>query len=246
MAGKYPLIMEKEYAKFLLKKNQDDYNKIADTFDRTRDWIPPDFTILGKYINKKEKILDLGCGNGRFSEIVGNKADYYGVDVSEKLIEIAKEKYSNRKFVVNEPFALPFKNNFFDKIFCLAVLHHIPSKKFRKDFLREIKRVTKPGGKLILTVWDLNDNSKAKRLLLKYTFFKLIGKSKLDYKDVFYPWKNSRGEILIDRYIHVFFEKELKKLVQSVGFIVKEKGILGRSKKEKNLFLVAQKSKGSL
>ena len=51
---------------------------------------------------------------------------------------------------------------------------------------------------------------------------------------------------MIDRYIHVFFEKELKKLVQSVGFIVKEKGILGRSKKEKNLFLVAQKSKGSL
>jgi len=238
--------MKQEYAKYLLEKNQDDYNKIADTFNRTRDWIPPDFTILEKYINKKEKILDLGCGNGRFSEIVGNKADYYGVDVSEKLIKIAKEKYLDGKFTVSESLILPFENNFFDKVFCLAVLHHIPSKKFRKDFLREIKRVLKPGGKLILTVWDLNENSKAKRLLFKYTLLKLIGKSKFDRRDIFYPWKNSRGKTLIQRYVHIFSEKELERLVRSIGFIIKEKRVLKRSEKGKNIFLIAQKPEKSL
>lgn len=235
--------MKQKYAKYLLEKNQSDYNKIADTFNRTRDWIPPDFTILEKYINKGEKILDLGCGNGRFSEIVGSKADYYGVDVSEKLIEIAKKKYPNGKFAVSEPLVLPFENNFFDKIFCLAVLHHIPSKKFRRDFLKEIKRVLNPEGKLILTVWNLNDSPKAKRLLFKYTLFKLIGKSKLGSKDIFYPWKNSRAEILIHRYIHIFSEKELARLVESAELTIKGKGILERSKKEKNIFLLAQKSK---
>jgi len=109
--------------------------------------------------------------------------------------------------------------------------------------LKEIKRIIKPKGKLILTVWNLNDNLKAKRLLLKYTLFKLIGKSKLGFKDIFYPWKNSRGEILIDRYIHIFSGKELKRLIRSIGFIEKEKGILERSKKGKNIFLIAQKSK---
>ncbi len=238
--------MKQKYAKFLLEKNQSDYNKIADIFNKRRDWIPPDFTILEKYINKGERILDLGCGNGRFSEIVGNKVDYYGVDVSERLIKIAEKKYPNGKFVVIEPLILPFKNNFFDKVFCLAVLHHIPSKKFRKDFLKEIKRVLKPEGKLILTVWYLNDNQKAKRLLFKYTLFKLIGKSKLDCKDILYPWKDSRGETLIQRYVHIFSEKELEKLIQSIGFVVKEKRILERSKKGKNIFLIAQKFKKSL
>ncbi len=238
--------MKQEYAKYLLEKNRHDYNKIAESFDKKRDWIPPDFTILEQYINKGERILDLGCGNGRFKEIVGTKADYYGTDVSEKLIEIAKTRYPNGKFVVTQPLDLPFENDFFDKIFCLAVLHHIPSKKFRKDFLREIKTKLKPGGKLILIVWDLNNNPKAKQLLLKYTLLKLIGKTHLDIKDIFYPWKNSKAEILIHRYIHIFSEKELERLVQKTGFVIKEKGILQRSKKGKNIFLVAQKSERSL
>jgi len=233
--------MKGKYAKYLLRKNTEDYNKIANIFDKRRNWIPPDFTILEKYINQGERILDLGCGNGRFSEVVGSNADYYGVDVSERLIEIAKEKYPNGKFFVSEPFALPFENNFFDKVFCLAVLHHIPSKKFRKDFLKETKRILKPDGKLILTVWDLNNSPKARRLLFKYTFFKLIGKSKIDFKDIFYPWKDSRGEALIHRYIHIFSERELEKLIESIGFIIKEKGIIQRSQKGKNIFVLAEK-----
>ncbi len=238
--------MKQEYAKFLLKKNQDDYNKIANIFNKKRNWIPPDFTILEKYINTGEKILDLGCGNGRLLEIVGDKADYYGIDTSKKLIEIAREKYCSGKFSVSEPLTLSFQNDFFDKVFCLAVLHHIPSRKFRKDFLKEIKRILKPKGKLVLTVWDLNNDPKAKRFLFKYTLLKLIGKLKLDYKDIFYPWKDSKRKILTQRYIHIFSEREIEKLVQRVGFVVKEKGILERSKKGKNIFLVAQKSEKSL
>ncbi len=232
--------MKERYAKILLEKNREGYNRIAQDFNRRRDWIPPDFEILERYINQGEKILDLGCGNGRFSEIVGDKANYYGVDVSEKLVEIAKKKYPNKNFLVSQPLTLFFKNNFFDKIFCLAVLHHLPSKKNRKDFLKEIKRILKPGGLLILTVWDLSSYPKAKSLLFKYTLLKLIGKTKLDFKDIFYPWKNNEGEILIQRYIHIFSEKELKRLVKSAGFVIKEKGILQRSEKWRNIFLIAQ------
>jgi len=233
--------MKEKYAKYLLEENRNDYNKIADIFDRKRDWIPPDFTILEKYINKGERILDLGCGNGRFIEVVGKKVDYYGVDVSERLIEIAKKRYPDGKFFISQPLNLPFENNFFDKVFCLAVLHHIPSSKFRKVFLREIKRVLKPGGQVILAVWDLRENPKARRLLFKYTLLKMIGKAKIDLKDIFYPWKNSKGEIVVNRYIHIFSERELERLVRKIGFIVKEKGIFERSKKGKNIFLVAQK-----
>lgn len=234
--------MKKDYAEYLLEKTRRDYDAVADDFDKKRDYIPPDFAILQDYINSGDKILDLGCGNGRLKEVVGDKADYYGVDISGALIRIAKAKCPDGNFFVSKPLFLPFENNFFDKVFCLAVFHHIPSQAIRKEFLREIKRVLKSGGQIVLTVWDLNNNRKAKKLLFKNALLKLIGKSKLDFKDIFYPWKNSAGNVVINRYIHIFSEKELEKIIQSAGFIIKEKGILERSKKGSNIFIIAQKS----
>jgi ubiquinone/menaquinone biosynthesis C-methylase UbiE len=234
--------MKKDYAEYLLEKTRQDYDVIADDFDKKRDYIPSDFAILQDYIDSGDRVLDLGCGNGRLKEVIGNKADYHGTDVSGTLIRIAKNKYPDGKFFMSKPLSLSFENNFFDKVFCLAVFHHIPSEKIRKEFLKEISRVLKPMGKIILTVWDLNDNKKAKQLLFKNVLLKVIGKSKLDFKDIFYPWKNSAGDVVINRYIHIFSEKELEKIVESVGFIIKEKGILERSEKGKNIFIIAQKS----
>jgi len=235
--------MKKEYAEYLLERIRQDYDAIAERFDKTQDYLPPDFSILQDYIDAKDRILDLGCGNGRLKEIVGDKADYYGVDVSGSLIRIAKAKYPDGKFFVSRPLSLPFEDNFFDKVFCLAVFHHIPSLALRKEFLREVRRVLKSVGQMVLTVWDLNDSKKARRLLLKYAFLKIIGKTKFDFKDIFYPWKNSAGKVMANRYIHIFSEKELGKIVESAGFAIKEKGILERSPKSKNIFIIAQKLK---
>ncbi len=232
--------MKKNYAEYLLEKTRQDYDVIAADFDKKRDYIPSDFAVLQDYINSGDKILDLGCGNGRLKEIIGNKADYYGVDISGSLIRIAKSKYPDGNFFVSKPLSLPFESNFFDKVFCLAVFHHIPSEAIRKEFLKEISRVLKPMGKIILTVWDLNNNKKASNLLFKNALLKLIGKSNLDFKDVFYPWKNSAGDVVINRYIHIFSEKELEKIIENSGFIIKEKGILERSKKGSNIFIIAQ------
>jgi len=233
--------MKKDFAEYLLDKTRQDYDAIADDFDKKRDYIPPDFAILQDYINEGDKILDLGCGNGRFNKVVGENVDYHGVDVSGVLIRIAKAKYPDAKFFVSKPLSLPFEDNFFDKVFCLAVFHHIPSSAIRKEFLKEVRRVLRPEGRIVLTVWDLNDNKKARRLLLKYILLKLIGRTKLDFKDIFYPWKNSAGKLVINRYIHIFSEKELEKIIESAGFVIKEKGILERSKKGKNIFIIAQK-----
>ncbi len=237
--------MNQKYATYLLEKNQSDYNKIAIDFAKKREWISSDIVVLERYTQKGDKVLDLGCGSGRLQEVFNRKIDYYGIDVSEELIKIARENYPGTKFLISSPLSFPFQNNFFDKIFCLSVLHHIPSKKFRKDFIKEIKRILRPGGEAIITVWDLRNNQKSNLLLFQYTLAKLIGKSKLDLKDIFYPWKNNRGEILVQRYIHVFSIKELEKLFRRAGFIIKDKGVFLRSKKGKNIFLVAQKPKKS-
>jgi len=231
--------MDKNYATFLLNKTKEDYNKISQRFDSTRDYLPNDIKDLGQYINQGERVLDIGCGNGRLSQLISAE-NYIGIDISDKLIEIAKKKYPDKRFVLSEPLKFPFENQSFDIAICLAVLHHIPSKQSRAEFLKEIKRILKPNGKLILTVWDLQSSKKAIKLFLKYTLLKLVGKTKVDFKDIFYPWKNSKGEEITDRYIHIFSLKELQKLVEQADFEIIKTMYVKRSKKERNLLIIAK------
>lgn len=234
--------MKKETAQRLIFQNIQTYNRIARHFDRKRSFITKDLIDLAQYIKPKDRVLDVGCGNGRFYELVcKKKAKYWGIDTSEKMIELAKRKYPRAKFFVSEPFSFPFGKNFFDKIYCLSVIHHIPSKEFRIRLLKEIKRVMKPGSLLILTAWNLRKKKKIKPLLLKYTLKKLFGKSDLDFYDIFLPWKDENGGILATRYLHIFSKKELVSLLKEAGFQVETCGVIKRSTKESNIFAVAKK-----
>jgi len=234
--------MDKTYAEYLLVKTRNDYNQIAKEFSSSRAFLWEELLPLAKFVQNGDKILDLGCGNGRlFSMLKDKNVEYLGVDSSDRLIEIAKEKYKQEgaKFLVVEALNLPFPETHFNEIFSIAVLHHIPSDEFRLDFLREIRRVLKPKGLLILTVWNLRKNF---LLLLKYTTLKALGKSELDSGDVFYPWKSSEEKIMVQRYIHCFRKKELEKLAERAGFKIKESGFLSRGRSEKaNIYLVAEK-----
>ena len=115
----------------------------------------------------------------------------------------------------------------------------------RKRFLNEAKRVLEPDGKLILTVWNLWPNQKAKRLIIKNSLLKTIGLLKMDYKDIFYPFKDRDGKVLVDRYIHCFRQNELKKLICDIDFQVQKIGINERGKKVKNenIYIIAAKNK---
>jgi len=113
---------------------------IAEDFSRTRRYLWPDFQSLAEYIKPQDKVLDLGCGNGRLIELLGDKEiDYLGVDNVQNFIEIAKKKYPAYSFQVADALSLPFADNSFDKVCSIAVLHHIPSEELRLKFLEEAK-----------------------------------------------------------------------------------------------------------
>lgn len=232
--------MDKEYAKYLLEKTRQDYNLLAEDFSRTRQFTW-DIEGLAKYVFEGDKILDLGCGNGRLLEIFKEiKINYWGIDSSERLIGIAKRKYPKNKFEVGDLLNLPFPNNFFDRVFAIRVLHHIPSQEFRIQALQEIKRILKPGGTLILTVWNVWESKYKINLLrmIKNCFLKIIGKSKLDFGDAFVPWWKVNEKIL--RYFHFFTKRELRKIVKESGFKVRE---IWQSKfnGHSDIYLIAQK-----
>ncbi len=236
--------MDKKYAEFIINQTIKNYNKIAQDYTRTRSYLPEDIKKLSEYIQEGDKILDSGCANGRLAEALKNKKiDYYGIDSSEKLIKIAQEKYknySNITFQKANALELPFTDNFFDKVYSIAVIHHIPTEEFRLKYLQEIFRVLKPKGLLILRVWNLWKRKTGLKLILKYSFLKIIGKSNLDFKDIFLPWKDNQGNILINRYLHCFTKKEIIFLAKKTGFKIKNCWEAGKGVKA-NIYLIAEK-----
>lgn len=225
--------MNVNYAKQILDKTVSDYNSIADKYSRVRekDWKEFDF-LFDKYLSLKNRVLDLGCGNGRFYDpFIERKADYFGTDSSSKLIEIAQKNHHRGNFQIAAGDSLPFASDYFDKIFSIAVLHHIPSVAFRLQFLKEAKRVLKDGGYLILTVWNLKEKIKPKG------FFQWLKGTRLDKGDIFLPWYGSKAT-----YFHCFNLEELVQLVKDSGFDVLDKGeILVGQRPYSNFYIVAKK-----
>lgn len=229
--------MERTVALKLLDETKQNYNLVAEEFAQTRRFISAGLKSLADYLQPGDKILDLGCGSGRLIEIIGNKkVDYIGIDNSEKLIEIACQQYPNYHFQLFDGSRIPFPDDYFNKVFCIAVLHHIPDNQLRIEFLKEAKRVLKPGGTMILSVWYLWQEKTYWYLLAKFTLKKLLGRSKLDFFDIIEFWFGKAY-----RYMHLFRKNELKNLIQKADFIVTGINILRTGQRGKNLLVTAKK-----
>ena len=233
--------MDKQTTKNLLKIVECNYQKIADDFNQTRKkYLWPGIIKIAQIIKPGDKILDVGCGNGRLLETLKEKsADYLGVDKSTELIKIAEKKYQSEKIkfrpgCILELGQIPEIN--FDYIFCIAVIHHLPGKNLRIQALKQLKNKVAENGRIILTVWNLWSQKKYQKLIWKFWFLKLIGKNKMDFGDVLFDWKNPQGEKVSKRYYHAFCGHELKKIVKKSGLKIAE-----FYKDKHNFYLVLKK-----
>lgn len=111
---------------------------------------------------KNKKILDAGCGEGRFSKyFIDTRADITSMDFSEEYIRVDKKNMPKGKFVVGSVTDIPFPNNSFDYIFSVDVLQHVPE--LRKS-IQEFHRVLKKGGTLFII--DKNKKGLNPKLLI--------------------------------------------------------------------------------
>jgi len=239
--------MKPSVANSLLEKVKKDYNEIAEDFAKTREKLWPEILFFKNYIKKGERILDIGCGSGRLFGLFKEKdIEYFGIDFSKKMIEIAKRKYLSSEnegnknlnilptFIVVDALQLPFEEDFFDRVFSIAVFHHIPSEEKRLLFLKEIKRVLKREGEVYLTVWNLWQRKYILKIL-KSAIKKMLGKSNLDFCDIFVPFGNR------ERYYHCFRKKEILGLFKEAGFEIKEIKKLKRNGRVVNIYIRAKK-----
>lgn len=103
-------------------------------------------------IPKSGRVLDAGCGEGRHSRFL-HKLDYevYGFEVDEAIVDSLKEKVPGVEFRVGLNNRIPFSESFFDLVVSWQSLYYLETDTSGdiEDNIREVSRVTKPGGTLI-------------------------------------------------------------------------------------------------
>jgi tRNA (uracil-5-)-methyltransferase TRM9 len=181
-----------------------------------------------KSTNHNYKILDLGCGNARFSNFLRSELDqitlsqieYLGVDFSVNFMNRSQPNEGNQlaNYNLKEVDILKDLDTLetckFDLIVMFGLIHHIPSLLFRKQFFKDVKRLLNPNGLIIFTTWRYLDSPRLlKRVVDPDTekgieiFDKLdIKKSDLEDGDNILDWVK---KIFCLRYSHHFSELEI-------------------------------------
>lgn len=139
-----------------LKENLKFFNKVAKFYDLVNFWFESVILRLLKEVKIKNNstILDAGCGTGSFLNILSkNKTlKLYGIDVSRKMLEIAKKKLKDRAKLSLTPVEKIDCKNKFDYIFSIIAMHHYSDQeKAIKNFYQSLKN----NGKLIILDVDL-------------------------------------------------------------------------------------------
>lgn len=156
-----------------------------------------------EYCRNNLVILDLGCGFGWGTKYLSQQGVVYGVDIDKETIAKVKDRYKNDKelkFICADALNLPFGNEKFDLVVSIENIEHV---KDQTGYIKEVKRVLKKGGTLILSTPNREHLGHKIRRLLKYEAAKN-------------PF-----------HLHEFSENELSELLVRNGFqIVKKERFL--------------------
>jgi tRNA (uracil-5-)-methyltransferase TRM9 len=186
--------------------------------------------------NQTINFLDIGCGNSRFANFLGenlgsnqlSKTSYIGVDFSVNFLDqskiLKKERFANfvtkELDIINQLEILDDQKTEFNCIVIFGVIHHIPSHNLRQSFLRQVSQLLSQDGVLIFTTWEYADSQRLSKRIInsKSTAGQIILKELKISSD-----ELESGDNIIDwikgiesyRYSHSFTESEVLGLVQN-------------------------------
>lgn len=226
--------MKKEIIEKILRETETGYDLISGKFSATRKKFWGSLEFIGDYVKSGDRVFDFGCGNGRLLELFSEKKiEYFGADVSEKLLQEGRKKYAgvlpNISFSKLDPFqtSLPFKSDYFNTVYSIAVFHHFPSKKYRLEMAKELHRILQPSGYAIITVWNLWQKKYRKNIFENWKN-KILGKSDLDWNDCWVSFTDNQGKIF-NRFHRAFTLWELRLLFSEAGFSTLEAKKVGHN-----------------
>lgn len=182
-------------------------------------------SIFLKVLPKKryKNVLDAGCGDGRVAQIMGKYLGIrlYGVDISKKGVELAKKAGVKAK-IADLSKKIPFKDNFFDLVISTEVLEHVIDP---DTFLKEIHRILKPNGLLLLTTPNLS--SWTNRFLFLLGIYPIFMEASTEAKVGYGFFSRFLYNQQLVGHIHVFNYLALRDIVKFHKFHIE--GIIGSS-----------------
>lgn len=172
-------------SKKIITSVKNTYDTIGKEFSASRQYIWPDLKPFLDKVEPNSSVLDVGCGNGRLLLGLPKTINYTGLDISKELLNEAKKNHPRHKFIeIDITKEQVWKNlPHYDYIFCIAVLHHLPTRKNQLFALKQIKEHLNLNGKILITTWNLWQ--------LKYLKYHLDIKTKLQNPHfVYIPFQN--------------------------------------------------------
>lgn len=155
------------------------------------------FTAIEKYVPIRGDILDVGCGHGIFSKLLIDKSpdrNVLGIDPSEKKITLAKTNYLG---IENLNFKKSYVDKIkrrFDAIVVIDVIYLFPPKD-KLRFLKTLKKLLKPTGKVILVINGTEPRWIHNLLILQENIMQHF--VKITYSDFDRTYFENKGETII-------------------------------------------------
>ncbi|MFQ3285265.1 MAG: tRNA (uracil-5-)-methyltransferase TRM9 [Natronomonas sp.] len=130
------------------------YDRIAAHFSSTREypWPEVESFCAGR---RAATALDIGCGNGRHTELLAEHADrVIGLDVSRELLSAAGERAPEAALVAGDAASLPIADGSVGLAVYVATLHHLPTRCLRRESLDELARALDDDGAALVSAWS--------------------------------------------------------------------------------------------
>ena len=149
------------------------FDGVAEKYDRTntvlsfgqdRSWRRS--TRAALKLQQGETVLDLGAGTGvSTQELAKSGADVIGADISLGMLAVGRRVRPEVKLVAADALALPFPDKTFDAVTASFVLRNVAN---TPAALRELARVTKPGGRMVICEFSHPTNAMFRKVYLQY------------------------------------------------------------------------------
>jgi ubiquinone/menaquinone biosynthesis C-methylase UbiE len=158
---------------------------------------------LAQCFVEDKTVLDVACGEGYGASLLGQKArKVNAIDIDAQTVQVAKDKYQqdNIQFLQGDILSLSLTDSIFDVVVCFETLEHVMD---HDRMIRELKRVLKPGGLILISTPDKKNYSEKNgyqnpfhvKELYEHEFKDLIGRN---FQNTAYLKQNYlQGSILI-------------------------------------------------
>ncbi|WP_232688399.1 class I SAM-dependent methyltransferase [Halobacterium zhouii] len=213
------------------------YDRIAEHFAQTREYAWPEVEeFLDDWAHSTRSpsaggdaavALDVGCGNGRHSEVLAAHADrVLALDASRGLLGTARDRATDHGFdadlLQGDASRLPLCDGVVDVAVYVATLHHLPSRESRVASLDELARVLAKGATALVSAWSTeHDRFESEAHSASDSRTAEGCETESEGFDTTVDWTLPGGDT-VDRFYHIYAPDEFRADLQTSSLAVRE------------------------